>query len=189
MGDPKKNILITGRPRVGKSTLILRVVEEALKREGCLPGGFYTLEVRDGGNRIGFNINTLDGKTGVLARVGLDSSYRLGKYGIDVGQFEEIALAALSDAIEKREIIVIDEIGYMELKSRRFRELVIRALDSQKPLIATVMKNRFDFPDSIKARGDTEVVTVRVDNRDILVNEIAGSLKRLRSISSHPTMA
>ena len=177
----KKNILLTGRPRVGKSTLILKVVE-TLKKEGCHLGGFYTLEVREGGNRSGFNINTLDGKTGVLARVGLKSSYRLGKYGIEMGQFEEIALDALEDAIEKRDIIVIDEIGYMELKSRRFRELVLRALDSQKPVLATVMKNRFDFPDSIKARDDTEVVRVRADNRDSLVTEITESLRKVKSL-------
>ncbi len=177
----KKNILLTGRPRVGKSTLILKVVER-LKKEGCLLGGFYTLEVREGGNRIGFNINTLDGKTGVLARVGLKSSYRLGKYGIEMGQFEEIALAALKDAIEKRDIIIIDEIGYMELKSRRFRELVLRALDSQKPVLATVMKNKFDFPESIKARDDTEVVRVRADNRDSLVDEITESLRNVKSL-------
>jgi nucleoside-triphosphatase len=176
----KKNILLAGRPRVGKSTLILKVVE-TLKKEGCLPGGFYTIEVREGGSRIGFDINTLDGKTGVLARVGLKSSYRLGKYGIDMEQFEEIALAALEDAIEKREIIIIDEIGYMELKSRRFRELVLMALDSQKPVLATVMKNRFDFSDSIKARDDTEVIRVRVDNRDILVDKVTGTLKKLKS--------
>ncbi len=176
----KKNILLTGRPRVGKSTLILKLVE-ALKEEGRHLGGFYTLELREGGNRAGFNINTLDGKTGVLARADLESSYRLGRYGIDMGQFEEVALAALEDAIEKRDIIVIDEIGFMELKSRRFRELVLMALDSQKPVLATVMKNSFDFPDSIKAREDTEVVSVRVDNRDVLVDEIIGSLRRLKT--------
>ena len=176
----KKNILLTGRPRVGKSTLILKVVER-LKKEGSLPGGFYTNEVREGGSRIGFNIDTLDGKTGVLARVGLESSYRLGKYGIDMEQFEDIALAALEDAIEKSEVIIIDEIGYMELKSKRFLDLVLMALDSQKPVLATVMKNRFDFPDSIKARDDTEVIIVRVDNRDILVDKITGLLKKLKS--------
>ncbi|HLE08920.1 MAG TPA: nucleoside-triphosphatase, partial [Thermodesulfobacteriota bacterium] len=61
---PKKNILLTGRPRVGKSTLIRKVVER-LKEFGYKNiGGFYTLEVRKEGERAGFSINTLNGKTG-----------------------------------------------------------------------------------------------------------------------------
>lgn len=167
-----KNILLTGRPRAGKSTLILRIVEK-LKRAGVAKiGGFYTLEASEGGKRIGFDINTLDGRKGRLARVGIESRLRLGKYGIDMEQFEEIALSALSRAIEQDDIIVIDEIGFMELKSRRFQELVEKALDSQKPVIATIMKNSFDFPDRIKAREDVRLITVRADNREKLVNEV-----------------
>ena len=170
---PRKNILLTGRPRVGKSTLILRIVEK-LKMAGVAKiGGFYTLEASEGGKRIGFDINTLDGRKGRLARVGIESRFRLGRYGIDVEQFENIALSALSKAIEHDDIIVIDEIGFMELKSRRFQELVEKALDSTKPVIATVMKNSFDFPDKIKARDDVRLITVRADNRDRLADEVA----------------
>lgn len=98
--------------------------------------------------------------------------FRLGKYGIDMEQFEEIALSALSRAIEDDDIIVIDEIGFMELKSRKFQELVENALDSPKPVIASIMKNSFEFPDRIKAREDVRLITVRADNRDKLVDEV-----------------
>ena len=176
---PRKNILLTGRPRVGKSTLILRIVEK-LKRAGAANiGGFYTLEASEAGKRIGFDINTLDGKKGRLARAGIESRFRLGRYGIDMEQFEEIALSALSRAIEHDDIIVIDEIGFMELKSRRFQELVEKALDSSKPVIATIMKNSFDFPDRIKAREDVLMMTVRVDNRDKLVDEMTEIIRKL----------
>lgn len=176
-----KNILLTGRPRVGKSTLILRIVER-LKRAGVDDiGGFYTLEASEAGKRIGFDINTLDGRRGRLARVGIESRFRLGKYGIDMVQLEEIALSALSKAIEHDDIIVIDEIGFMELKSRRFQELVEKALDSPKPVIATIMKNSFEFPDRIKAREDVRLVTVRADNRDKLEDEVGEMILRLRA--------
>lgn len=174
----KNNILITGRPRVGKSTLVLRIVE-SLKEQGLSLGGFYTLEVREGNRRIGFDIHTLDGRVGRLARVGFESRHRLGKYGVDMEQFEGIALLALEDAIEDKDVIIIDEIGYMELKSRRFREAVLKALDSNRPVLATVMRNRFDFPDKIKARDDVELMVVRVDNRERLLGEILGMLKPL----------
>lgn len=178
----KKKILLTGRPRVGKSTIIQRVVER-LRGAGFKDiGGFYTSEIRRTGERIGFAINTLNGKVGRLAEVGFESPYRLGKYGIDMESFDTIALRALEDAIPPtfpqggERLIVIDEIGYMELKSRRFRELVIKAMDSPAFVLATIMRSRFDFANDIKARPDVEVIVVRVDNRDRLVDEIVERL-------------
>jgi nucleoside-triphosphatase THEP1 len=172
----RKNILLTGRPRVGKSTLIQRVVER-LRQEGLLAiGGFYTAEMSRHGERVGFSINTLDGRIGRLAEIGLESRYRLGRYGIDMEGFEGIALTALEEAIRAGGLIVIDEIGYMELKSRRFRELVVRALDSPAPVLATILRSKSDFGDGLKARHDVELITVRVENRDQLVDEIVAKL-------------
>jgi len=169
---PKKNILLTGRPRVGKSTLIRKVVER-LKELGYKNiGGFYTLEVCKEGERAGFSINTLNGKTGRLAEAGFESRFRLGRYGIDMESFEGVAVKALADAIDKADLIAIDEIGLMELKSRRFRELLIKALDSPKPVIATIMRSRYEFVDRIKEREDTETMVVRVENRDGLLGEV-----------------
>ncbi|MBI3597393.1 MAG: NTPase [Nitrospirae bacterium] len=173
----RKNILLTGRPRVGKSTLVLRVVERLRELGVTRMGGFYTLEVSQGGNRVGFDINTLDDRIGRLARVGLESRHRLGKYGIDMEQFESLAVPALEEAIRQGSLVVIDEIGFMELKSRRFRERVEEALSSPSPVLATIMRNRFDFPDAIKAREDVMVITVTVENRDRLVGEIVERLR------------
>lgn len=173
----KKNILITGRPRVGKSTIIHRVVER-LKSLGYTEiGGFYTLEMSSEGKRIGFAIHTLDGRVGRLAEVGLQSRFTLGRYGIDMEQFESIALSALEDSIRQEKMVVIDEIGYMELKSRRFRDLVLEALDAKPPVLATIMRSRFDFPEAIKAREDVMLITVKVENRDRVVEEIVGMIK------------
>ena len=78
--------------------------------------------------------------------------------------------------------MVIDEIGYMELQSRRFRDLRLQAMDSPVPVMATVMRSKFDFPDGLKARNDTVVITVRIDNRDRLVDELVTRLQQ-RSFS------
>jgi len=159
---------------------MVRRVTERLRHQGVTQmGGFYTLEVTSGGGRIGFDINTLGDRVGRLARVGLDSRFRLGRYGIDMAQFEAVALPALEQAIAQGHLVVIDEIGYMELKSRRFRELVERALSSPAPVLATIMRSRFDFPDAVKARDDVTLLTVTVDNRDRLVEEIVQQLMKL----------
>lgn len=167
----KKNILLTGRPRVGKSTLIRRIAEK-LQQMGYNTGGFYTLETSIEGKRTGFSISTLDGKTGRLAEIGLKSRFTLGKYGIDMEQFESLAIPAIEDAIQKGHIAIIDEIGFMELKSSRFRELVEKALSSPQPVIATIMRNSYEFPDKIKARKDVLLFKVTVENRERLADEI-----------------
>jgi len=146
---------------------------ERLKLSGYTEiGGFYTLEISRDGKRIGFAIHTLDGKVGRLAEVGLKSRFTLGRYGIDMEQFESVALTALEEAIRGGKMVVIDEIGYMELKSRRFRELVLQALAAKPPVLATVMRSHFDFPDALKARQDVALITVKVENRERLVDEI-----------------
>jgi nucleoside-triphosphatase THEP1 len=103
--------------------------------------------------------------------------------------FEGIALTALEEAIRAGGLIVIDEIGYMELKSRRFRELVTRALDSPAPVLGTILRSKSDFADALKARHDVEVITVRVETRDRLVDEIAAKLLAgpRSPVDTHPT--
>ena len=174
-----KNILLTGRPRVGKSTIIKKVVEKLCTAGYKSIAGFYTAEIIRDNKRVGFSINTLDGRIGRLAEVGFESPYRLGKYGIDMKSFEAIALTSLEHAIKTNSLIVIDEIGYMELKSKRFRELVIKALDSPAFVLAAIMRNKFDFADIIKARNDVEVITIRTDNRNRLTDEIAARFSTL----------
>ena len=174
-----KNILLTGSPRVGKSTIIKKVVERLCTAGYKSIAGFYTTEIIRDNKRVGFSINTLDGHIGRLAEVGFESPYRLGKYGIDMKSFEAIALTSLEHAIKTNSLIVIDEIGYMELKSKRFRELVIKALDSPAFVLAAIMRNKFDFADIIKARNDVEVITIRTDNRNRLTDEIAARFSTL----------
>jgi nucleoside-triphosphatase len=164
--DPK--VLLTGRPGCGKTTLIKRVVNEL-----SLPaGGFYTEEIRERGQRVGFKIITLDGKEAVFAHVDFKSSERLGKYGLDLSVLETVAVAALHAAVRARRLVVIDEIGPMEIRSAMFRRVVNEALNSGAPVLATIVARPLPFTDAIKSRSDVSIVEVRVKNRDKLVSEL-----------------
>jgi nucleoside-triphosphatase len=169
LNEMKKNILFTGRPGVGKTTVIMKLIGGL---EGA--GGFYTEEIRQRGERKGFRIVTLRGKKGILAHKDLNSSYRVGKYGVNIEDLENIAgksiLLALDDA--KKKIILIDEIGRMELYSPKFQEAVIKALDSSKRVIGTLQERHNKFTDAIREREDVELIEVTLENRKRLIEEL-----------------
>jgi len=165
-------ILLTGRPGCGKTTLIKRVVKEV-----ALPaGGFYTEEIRERGGRIGFKIITLEGEEAVFARVDFKTPERLGKYGLDLSALETMAVAALRTAARTRQLVVIDEIGPMEIRSAIFREAVNEALDSGAPILGTITARSFPFTDAIKKRPDITMIEVRPNNRDQLITELPDQL-------------
>ncbi len=169
-----RKLLLTGRPGCGKTTLIKRVVNKL-----ALPaGGFYTEEIRERGERVGFKIITLEGKEAVFARVGFKTPEHLGKYGLDLSALENVGVKALHRAVHARQLVVIDEIGPMEIRSAIFRDAVSEALDSNVPILATISARSLPFADAIKKRSDVTVIEVRPDNREQLVSELTDQVKK-----------
>lgn len=172
------NVLVTGRPGVGKTTLLRRVLS-GLDVEA---GGFYTSEIRAGDKRVGFSIVSLSGERGVLAHVDHRGPYRVGRYGVNRDDLERIGVAALDRAVRESELIVMDEIGRMELCSPSFQEAVLRALDSARPVLGTIQQRRNAFLDAVRARADVEIVEVTEANRDGLVPELSSRVRELVSL-------
>lgn len=167
------NLLLTGRPGVGKTTLVRRVLEEL----GDIPAtGFYTVEIRTGGRRLGFRIVTLDGREAILAHVETRSKHRVSRYGVDVAAFERVALPSMAPDLPTC-LLVIDEIGKMECYSQAFRETIVCALDADTPVLATVALRGDRFIEGLKAREDVELVEITPANRDNLVKQLAAALK------------
>jgi nucleoside-triphosphatase len=163
-------LLIEGRPGSGKTTAARRLISR-LVESGATVAGFTTAEIRKGGRRVGFSIETTDGRDGVLAHVTLDGP-RVGKYGVDLDSFEALALPAL-DARDPGAIVVIDEIGKMELLSDAFSGLLEQLFAHHNAVIATVHVHHHPLTDALKRRRDTEVVRITNANRDALPQEIA----------------
>lgn len=173
---------MTGRPGVGKTTLIRAVLTE-LEAD---VGGFTTVEVRERGRRVGFDIVAVGGERGVLAREGLSSIYRVARYGVNRDDLERIGIPAIERATEESELVVMDEIGRMELCSEKFQRAVIRALDAPVPVLGTIQNRRNSFLDAVRERGDVRVITVTEFNRDELVESIAGSVRRMIDEAARP---
>ncbi|XP_001353210.4 uncharacterized protein LOC113566003 [Drosophila persimilis] len=171
-------ILITGPPGVGKTTLVRKICSK-LSEQSKLQG-FYTEEVRaDGkGQRIGFDVVTLTGERGILARERpLDNLRRpkVGKYSVYVKDFEDLTLPLLDGSHSGCELLVIDEVGKMELLSKRFETAIAKVLQQQRPILATIPQTtRQSMPlvERLKSAPGAVIFEVTKTNRDSLVGQI-----------------
>ncbi len=169
------NLFITGKPGVGKTTLVEQVM--ARLRGSLRLAGFTTTEVRDpAGQRLGFNIVTVEGRQGELARVGLRSRVYVGRYGVNLESFERLALPEL--ARRDVDLIVMDEIGRMECASGRFRRAVEDVLDASLDVLATLGVSRLPFFQALRDRPDVELVNLTERNREAWVAEVCARLQR-----------
>ena len=164
--------LITGKPGVGKTTLVCKIIEQM---KSIKMAGFCTAEIRSKGSRLGFELQGLDGERRTLAHVKIDSRFRVGKYGVDKDGFNAFleTLDLLNPVVE---MIVIDEIGKMELFSNRFRNLVCDAILADKQLLATIPLKGDAFIRNIIKRPDIHLLEVTHANRNFLQEEIVEEL-------------
>ncbi|MFN3974812.1 MAG: nucleoside-triphosphatase [Dehalococcoidia bacterium] len=168
-------LLLTGRPGVGKTTLLRR----ALGHCQVPAAGFYTQEVRERGVRIGFDMVTLDGRRAPLARAGLSSPWRVGRYGVDKETLEKIGVAALREAVKTRSLAVVDEIGRMEMCSPAFIQVLEEALKGGIPILGTIMQKPHPIADRVKSAPEVRVLEVLLATREKVFQEVVEWLQSL----------
>ena len=162
-------IFLTGVPGIGKTTVVKKVYSRAPHRFV----GFWTTEIREGSRRVGFEIITTEGQRALLSHVNINSPYRVGRYRVDVEGFERTVMPLLDRALrEKKRIILVDEIGKMELLSRKFAQWVEKMLDSDVDALATIPIKDV-HPIVARIRREFPVIEVTLKNRDRLPDEIA----------------
>jgi nucleoside-triphosphatase len=176
----RKNILLTGPPGCGKTTGIRRLLG---RLDNLRLRGFYTQELREHGQRVGFEAVGLSGRRAVLAHVRSRSKLRVGRYDVDPERLRPLVEAELGATSEAVDAFVVDEIGKMEMFCPAFVEAVPRLLDGPVPVVATVALKGQGLIASIKARSDIYLLQITEANRDGLPEQLE---HRLRGLIRNP---
>ena len=173
--DDIPKIGITGMPSVGKTQTLIKIIEK-IEKSGYQIEGMITEPIIENKKRIGFYVmDWMTREREVFAHIDMDNKDKVGKYGVDVEALERIGVPAVVKAIEDDEIniIIIDEIGKMEMLSERFCEVVIDALESDKPIMVTLhKKSRSQLLQDVRRRDDIRILEVTPVNRNLLPYKI-----------------
>ncbi len=173
------NFFITGMPRSGKTTLLRRIAKR-LREQGLKVGGFISPEEAEHGTRTGFIVEDLGtGKKAILADINIDGP-KVAKYHVDIKSFEAIALPGLA-GFKGFDVIIVDEIGMMELKSQKFSDLLDSVLDSETPLIASLHN------DLIERYGPYgEVLYLTEDTREFVYTDLVRKVASIKEAKRRP---
>jgi nucleoside-triphosphatase len=173
--DDIPKIGITGMPSVGKTETLLKIIK-SLEEHGYTVQGMITKPIIEKGRRVGFYVTDWVNKNQeVFAHIEYETKEKVGIYGVDVAALERTGIPAIEQAITDSEIniIVIDEIGKMEMLSEKFCEMVIEALDSDKPILITLhKKSRTPLLQDVRRRDDIRILEVTPVNRNLLPYKI-----------------
>jgi nucleoside-triphosphatase len=162
-------ILLTGLPGCGKTTAVMNIIASL----GCEKvAGFYTQEIRENNNRKGFRWKRLDGAAGTLAHVDIKGRFKVGKYGVDVADFEKAVVPFLDTEQTDAELFVIDEIGKMECFSEKFVATTRGLFASDKSILATVARKGAGLIPEVKNYPGTQLFKLTRENRDKTIDEI-----------------
>lgn len=172
----RNKVLLSGEPRVGKTTALKKIIQ-MIGEGNCI--GFYTEEVRNEFDRVGFDCVSLDGKRQRIADVNLHSDIRMGRYGIDIEAFEDFALQAISNSSSTSKIIIIDEIGPIQFLSTKFKQQINNILTGPNCVIGSIFYNKHPDVDEIKKIPGIKIYSMTRENRNTILENILHDIQDL----------
>ena len=169
---------ITGLPGAGKTQALIKVIE-MLEEESLVVGGMVTEPIVENSKRVGFYVMDWKSKRkAVFAHIETESKFYVGKYGVNLESLDTVGVEALNDATKNADVIVIDEVGKMEVESEKFVKAVKDAMEVDKPIILTLhKKSRNPLLQDIRRRDDVRILEVTPINRNLLPYKIIKLMK------------
>lgn len=166
--------LIVGEQGVGKSTLIQKV----RKKLDLFETGFETVREKKLIEERGIPLFIYRiGSPRIQCRDNLAAFVGPDRKTSFPAAFERCASWLAEDA-KRSELIVMDELGFLESEAPGFCESVLEILDADTPVIAAVKPQNTPFLKSVREHRNARVFQINRFNRNDLTEEVYGFLKK-----------
>jgi len=168
------HIFLQGQRNVGKSTVIQKTLEIITVRTKLVPGGFFTWN--SGGPDPEIHIRAAgpdDEKETYRAAV-----FDKGKGGMvcDNNVFESEGARFVREG-KNADLIIMDELGYLESNAPVFIKAVMDAIAGNIPILGVMRLGDVPWHEDIKKNKSVRLIDVNMENRNVLPQEIAGMIE------------
>jgi len=167
------NIFLQGPRNIGKSTVILKTLEIIMTGKSLTLGGFFTWN----GGKTDPHVYMRPAHSNADAEV-----YRLASYDAEKGglicntqAFEEDGVRLLSGS-KCADLIVMDELGFLESSASAFRQAVLDVLSSDIPVLGAIRLGDVPWLEGIRRDPTVSLFDVDEKTRGILPRELAAAL-------------
>ena len=160
---------ISGVIGIGKTETLKRIID-MLEEEEISIGGMITEPILEDNRQMGFQVMDWETKEkAVFAHLNLDTSLKIRGYGVDLDALNEVGVKAVENAARKNDVILVDEIGKIEVESDKFNNVVKNVMNINKPMILTFnKKSRNPLLQDIRRRDDVRILELTEVNKDLL---------------------
>lgn len=163
--------VVMAEKEVGKTTLVNRIIKN--KKENIC--GFYTKRYLDLIDDEGLYPIYIQG---INEDPILDDEHLIGKCGNEKHYtnndvFNDLGVKLITTN-NPNDLIIMDEIGFLEMNAEKFKEKVFEVLSSNNPVLL-MLKQRLDidFLSQIKENKNIEFIKMNIDNRDEVYNYLS----------------
>ncbi len=150
---------LTGAVQTGKSTAIRRFL---CANSAISAGGFLTVSIP---TDAGFDVFIVPP---VWTADDLTPDALAGRRGGVYEKHPENFDGRGCELLAKRacDILLMDELGRMELEAHAFRAAVLAAVNSGTPVLGVIKPEHNDFLDEVRAQKDVELFPLTIENRE-----------------------